>query len=225
VRGSGAQTSRISRSRGAGVVRCLFCCALLTCEQASQPPLRRNPPPERALLPPSSSTTSWNYVVRKGDTLLGIARGYGVSLVDVVKLNRIADADHVEVGQNLRIPLRPAHPSGVASSPRAQSRLERQRHELDLAERQVAAADFDGAAARLGAVRREVDPAAPGSAEILIRLEEITANVSAAYGEQEQAAASFGRALRLDPLYTPPPRSSPKVMRAFEQARQEGLAQ
>ena len=46
------------------------------------------------------------------------------------------------------------------------------------------------------------------------------ANVHAAFGDDEQATASFGRALRLDPSYTPPRQIPPKVMRAFQQAQQ-----
>ena len=38
-----------------------------------------------------------------GDTLLGIARQYGVTLPDLVSWNRITDPDQIHVGQSLRV--------------------------------------------------------------------------------------------------------------------------
>ena len=48
---------------------------------------------------------SWDfeYTVRKGDTLSGIAARFGMSLTDVVKLNGIADPNLIYVGQALKV--------------------------------------------------------------------------------------------------------------------------
>ena len=194
----------------------LFCLGLVSCPLVdTRPVARRSPayetgPRVRAPLP----AATWDYVAKRGDTLLEIARAYGVSIDEIIRLNRIRDPDLLLVGQHLRIPVRPPD-----------SRLDRCRRELDLAERQIADADFEGAGRRLEGVRRQIDPAERGSTDLLIRLEEINANVYAAFGDEEQATASFGRALRLDPGYAPAHRISPKVMRAFEQAQQANRAQ
>ena len=48
---------------------------------------------------------SWDYeyTVRKGDTLSGIAARFGMSLTYIVKLNGIADPNLIYVGQVLKI--------------------------------------------------------------------------------------------------------------------------
>ena len=43
------------------------------------------------------------HVVRQGDTLLGIARQYGVTLPDLVSWNRLIDPNQIQVGQSLRV--------------------------------------------------------------------------------------------------------------------------
>lgn len=43
------------------------------------------------------------YVVRPGDTLFSIADRHGVSVSELAELNRLADPDHIEVGQAIRI--------------------------------------------------------------------------------------------------------------------------
>lgn len=43
------------------------------------------------------------HTVRPGETLLGIARQYGVTLPDLVAWNRITDPDQIHVGQTLRV--------------------------------------------------------------------------------------------------------------------------
>lgn len=53
---------------------------------------------------PASSGLEATYVVQPGDTLGEIARRYGVALDALVALNRIEDANLIEVGQELRIP-------------------------------------------------------------------------------------------------------------------------
>ena len=60
-------------------------------------------------------------VVQPGDTLTGIARRHGVSVEQLVSINRLADPDRILVGQLLRlvpVPGSPA-PSAAASAPPA----------------------------------------------------------------------------------------------------------
>ncbi|MBX3682583.1 MAG: peptidoglycan DD-metalloendopeptidase family protein [Thauera sp.] len=57
-----------------------------------------SPAPAAAVAPASGYHT-----VRPGDTLLGIARQYGVTLPDLVAWNRITDPDQIHVGQSLRV--------------------------------------------------------------------------------------------------------------------------
>ena len=59
------------------------------------------------LLPVSGADGSIQYVhiVRAGDTLAALCQMYGVSLKDVMFINSIADANHIEVGDALVIPI------------------------------------------------------------------------------------------------------------------------
>jgi LysM repeat protein len=45
------------------------------------------------------------YVVRSGDTLLSIARRYGITISDIVEANSLANPDALSVGQELLIPI------------------------------------------------------------------------------------------------------------------------
>jgi LysM repeat protein len=184
------------------------------------PPVGARPPP----LTRDVRQGTWTYVVERGDTLLEIARWNGVSLDELVWLNRLRDPDRIEVGQRLVIPVNAARRRALARPPPAESRLLRQQHELARARRQLDSADFGGAAQRLEDLRRQLDPAEPGSREIMIGVEEVSAHVHAAFGNQQQAAAAFGRALRLDPAYEPPASSPPKVLSAFETAQRVSAA-
>ena len=51
----------------------------------------------------SIAQSSGYHTVRPGETLLGIARQYGVTLPDLVSWNRITDPDQIHVGQTLRV--------------------------------------------------------------------------------------------------------------------------
>ena len=51
----------------------------------------------------SAASVSGYHTVRPGETLLGIARQYGVTLPDLVSWNRITDPDQIHVGQTLRV--------------------------------------------------------------------------------------------------------------------------
>ncbi len=59
------------------------------------------PTPTRA----APTTTAVYYTVRPGDTLSGIATAYGTTVEALVRLNGMANADHLAVGQRLQISL------------------------------------------------------------------------------------------------------------------------
>ena len=43
------------------------------------------------------------YTVRSGDTLTAIARRFGTSVAELVRLNHIPDPDHITIGERLRV--------------------------------------------------------------------------------------------------------------------------
>ncbi len=45
------------------------------------------------------------YVVRKGNTLFGIAQFFGTTVEKILSANQIADPNMIYVGQNLKIPV------------------------------------------------------------------------------------------------------------------------
>ena len=51
----------------------------------------------------NNPNTTFNYTVKKGDTLYGIARMYKTSVQELVKLNNLVNSD-LSVGQILKIP-------------------------------------------------------------------------------------------------------------------------
>jgi predicted small lipoprotein YifL len=59
------------------------------------------------LLPVSGAdgVVRYVYIVRTGDTLAEICRYYNVSLADVVRINKLADPNHIEVGMQLIMPV------------------------------------------------------------------------------------------------------------------------
>ena len=69
------------------------------------------------------------YTVRSGDTLYSLGRAFGQSHLDLVRWNKLADKDQIEVGQVLRIrpPVsvqRAAHEAAPARKPAAVGRRE-----------------------------------------------------------------------------------------------------
>ncbi len=58
-------------------------------------------PPEAVGVQPPGGVT---YVVQRGDTLYGIARRYGVTVQALVKANKLANPNRLDVGQQLIIP-------------------------------------------------------------------------------------------------------------------------
>lgn len=69
-----------------------------------------------ATLPPIATTTTTTtvnettttvplfYTVQPGDILSVVAEQFGVSVDDIMALNNMTDPDHIEVGEQLRIP-------------------------------------------------------------------------------------------------------------------------
>jgi LysM repeat protein len=52
----------------------------------------------------TTTTVQKYYVVKKGDTLGKIAKAFQVRVADLMALNGIANQDHIEAGQELKIP-------------------------------------------------------------------------------------------------------------------------
>ena len=63
------------------------------------------------------------HTVRQGETLLGIARQYGVTLPDLVAWNNVTDPNQIHVGQTIRVapsgraPVAVAAPGGAVATP------------------------------------------------------------------------------------------------------------
>jgi LysM repeat protein len=53
---------------------------------------------------PATGTVGTEHVVKPGETLASIAKGYGVSVADMVKANNIANPNEIKVGQRLTVP-------------------------------------------------------------------------------------------------------------------------
>jgi LysM repeat protein len=52
----------------------------------------------------TTTTVQTYYVVKKGDTLGKIAKAFQVRTTDLMAINGITNPDHIEVGQELKIP-------------------------------------------------------------------------------------------------------------------------
>lgn len=70
-----------------------------------QPPVQSGSvgPPKPGPVQPDKPQ-SCTYTVRQGDTLSGIAQRVGVSMQEIIRLNRIANPNHIYVGQELTVP-------------------------------------------------------------------------------------------------------------------------
>ncbi len=62
-----------------------------------------------AALPAKNRANFVRHQVKSGDTLLAMAKRYGVRVEDIQKLNKIRDARALKVGANLIVPLNPDH--------------------------------------------------------------------------------------------------------------------
>jgi LysM repeat protein len=67
--------------------------------------MHRETPARLTDIPPTR-TTPGLHVVKKGDTVHSIARSYGMSSEELIKLNRISDPKRLQLGQALKIPPR-----------------------------------------------------------------------------------------------------------------------
>jgi len=59
-------------------------------------------------IPPVTTTTYADpvfYVVQSGDTLFNISKRFNLDMLQLMQLNGISDPNHVEVGQNLQLPV------------------------------------------------------------------------------------------------------------------------
>jgi lipoprotein NlpD len=91
------------RSRAPGFLGLVFFAALLSgCVAPGPAPVRDGTAPPRTGVPPST-TTQPLHVVRPGDTLLGIARLYGVTPKDLLAWNQLTDPNQLHVGQEIRV--------------------------------------------------------------------------------------------------------------------------
>lgn len=79
--------------------------ALAGCAAPRPAPVRDTTPlpPAETGTAPAAVKQEGTHVVRPGDTLLGIARQYGVSVKDMVAWNSLADPNQIHVGQSLRV--------------------------------------------------------------------------------------------------------------------------
>jgi LysM repeat protein len=78
----------------------------------------------RAPRSPSTTPSAYSYspgasehVVRKGESLSAISRGYGVSLTQLVSLNSIKDPNNVPAGSTLRLNGRPVEQATTTPAP------------------------------------------------------------------------------------------------------------
>ena len=55
-------------------------------------------------MPPEKATAPGFYSVKKGDTLVGIARAHNVSYEELSKVNKISDPKKIQLNQKLKIP-------------------------------------------------------------------------------------------------------------------------
>jgi LysM repeat protein len=75
-------------------------------KSASKPTTTLGPLPTTTTTRPHPTTTKppTQYIVQKGDSLSYIAQKFGTSVAALVAFNNIANADHIEEGQRLKIP-------------------------------------------------------------------------------------------------------------------------
>lgn len=73
-----------------------------------EPPAETRPvrirPATTMSIPPARTVETTTYVVRKGDTLSGIAHRFGLSVAEVVALNQLDNKNLIRVGQSLLLP-------------------------------------------------------------------------------------------------------------------------
>lgn len=88
---------------------------LAGCAAGPRPPRRITPP--AVSLPERRPAEGAYYTVKRGDTLWRISKMHGVTVEDLLRANRLPDAERISVGQRLYIPAAGAQPTGRDVSP------------------------------------------------------------------------------------------------------------
>lgn len=84
----------------------LLAALLSACAATGRAPVRDTTPPPSTQAPSEAPTNGAKqpvHVVRPGDTLMGIARLYGVTARDLVVWNNLTDPNQIHVGRELRV--------------------------------------------------------------------------------------------------------------------------
>jgi LysM repeat protein len=167
------------------------------------------------------------YALQYGDTLGRLARWYGVEVDDLVRLNDVSDPRRLETGHVLRIPANAQRSDPPPPpAPVAETAVLAQQPEVDGALGQASTrfeeADFEGSLASAERARSLL-PAAPetaGERRLLARGYLLGGMAEVALGRDEEARASFRRAVALDPgIDLDSARVSPRILSVFREAR------
>ena len=164
------------------------------------------------------------YTVQADDTMWSIARQHEVTFEALAAANRVVDPNVLWVGTELVIPGPPgdAPPPVSAAPPSLWPAHERADALLARAERKLSAARFDEALELTEQARVLLAPIARTrrAQPRLAELEVSAGIVYVAMARREDAVACFRRALSADPaLELDPAATSPKILRAFRDAR------
>ena len=88
-----------------------FSGAATNCPGRNMNALRNNLRLPTVTTPPVNNTTPNTHTVRSGDTLSAIARNHGTTVAELQRLNNIANANLIRIGQVLRLPTTNTAPS------------------------------------------------------------------------------------------------------------------
>lgn len=82
----------------------------------AEPPPQVDPPnqPSQAIVPSTQLTT---YIVAPGDTIYRIARQFGISVQEIIRVNQISNPNLIHTGLILRIPTANSNPNPTAPNP------------------------------------------------------------------------------------------------------------
>jgi len=100
-------------------------------QRGAAPVEDRRPPPRAAAKPPAAAPApavpalpEGYYVVKKGDTLYGIALEHGADYREVAQWNSLDDPTKLRIGQQLRVTPPPERPVQIGSAPSGAGRIE-----------------------------------------------------------------------------------------------------
>jgi len=79
-----------------------------------------------ALFPAVSAFAEKVHMVRKGETLSGLARHYKVPLAELAVANGLTTTTNIKIGQRLKVPLKPTVPAPGAKRPQLASDLKKE---------------------------------------------------------------------------------------------------